>query len=299
MLGFLPAPLLGVLMAVLLVINTLFWAIPVYLCILGKILTPPRSGLRQKFTNGAAAFAKIWAHVDIAIADALLPTRWRITNTAQLSRTGQYLVCCNHQSWNDILAVIKAMGHESPFFKFFLKQELIWVPVLGPVWWGLDYPFMKRGAAKRTTTAGGRSTNSDLEATRRACERFREQPAVVLNFLEGTRFTPAKHASQKSPFQHLLKPKSGGFAFALEILGDHLHSVFDVTIVYPKGGGGLWTFLSGRIPEIVVDVRTIDIPPQFVNRSYESDPAFRKEFQQWINLLWTEKDQRIAAMLAG
>jgi 1-acyl-sn-glycerol-3-phosphate acyltransferase len=28
--------------------------------------------------------------------------------------------------------------------KFFLKQELIWVPVIGLAWWALGFPFMKR-----------------------------------------------------------------------------------------------------------------------------------------------------------
>jgi 1-acyl-sn-glycerol-3-phosphate acyltransferase len=42
-----------------------------------------------------------------------------------------------------------------PFLKFFLKQELIWVPVIGLAWWALDFPFMKRGKGSGRT---GRTT---------------------------------------------------------------------------------------------------------------------------------------------
>ena len=48
----------------------------------------------------------------------------------------------------------------------------------------------------------------DLETTRRACAKYRNQPALILNFLEGTRFTAAKHEQQASPYVHLLRPKA-------------------------------------------------------------------------------------------
>lgn len=35
-------------------------------------------------------------------------------------------------------------NRRTPYFKFFLKKELIWVPFLGLAWWALEYPFMKR-----------------------------------------------------------------------------------------------------------------------------------------------------------
>ncbi|MDT9081586.1 acyltransferase, partial [Escherichia coli] len=65
----------------------------------------------------------------------------------------------------------------------------------------------------------------DMDTTRQACAKFRNLPVLVLNFLEGTRFTPAKHARQASPYQHLLKPKSGGFAFAMSAFGEQLNAL--------------------------------------------------------------------------
>ena len=83
----------------------------------------------------------------------------------------------------------------------------------------------------------------DQEATRRACAKFALIPTSVTNFMEGTRFTPAKHARQQSPYRYLLKPKAGGVALALHALGDKFHSILDVTIVYPDGIPGFWSFL--------------------------------------------------------
>jgi 1-acyl-sn-glycerol-3-phosphate acyltransferase len=63
-----------------------------------------------------------------------------------------------------------------------------------------------------------------------------------MNFLEGTRFTPAKHAKQQSPYRHLLKPKAGGIALALNAMGDKFRAILDVTIVYPDGAPGFMRF---------------------------------------------------------
>jgi 1-acyl-sn-glycerol-3-phosphate acyltransferase len=37
-------------------------------------------------------------------------------------------VVSNHQSWVDIPALVQAFNRKTPYFKFFLKKELIWVP---------------------------------------------------------------------------------------------------------------------------------------------------------------------------
>lgn len=284
--------LLGVFMGLLLAANTLFWVMPLYVAVLIKLLTPVGSRPRDRLSQAAAACARNWAACNTWLVDKLLPTRWDISIDANVKRDGQYLVCSNHQSWNDIVVLMKAFGRDTPFFKFFIKQELIWVPFLGLAWWGLDYPFMKRykpSQIKRNPKLKG----ADLETTRRACERFRNQPCLVLNFLEGTRFTQVKHDAQNSPYRYLLRPKSGGFAFALSALGAGLHSMLDVTIVYPDGAGGLWQLLSGQIPRVIVSVRQLEVPPEFFTSDYGSDSDFRKRFQRWLGQIWSEKDARI------
>ena len=75
----------------------------------------------------------------------------------------------------------------------------------------------------------------DLETTRKACEKFKEMPVSVVNFVEGTRFTVQKHARQNSPFPYLLKPKAGGVAFVMQAMGEQISKVVNVTIHYPEG----------------------------------------------------------------
>lgn len=296
MLSWLPAPLLGAISSLLLILNTLFWVVPVYLLILLKLVTP-KGRLRDAVSRGVAWSAQRWAFVNVLMTDTVMRVHWDIRMHAEVDPRRQYLVCANHQTWNDILVLVKAFGRRAPFFKFFLKQELIWVPILGLAWWGLDYPFMKRHT-KEQIARNPALKGQDIETTRRACEAFRHQPALILNFLEGTRFTPAKHAKQQSPYRHLLKPKSGGFAFTLSALGEQLHSLLDVTIVYQDGAKGFWDFLCGRMGRVVVDIRQLEVPRELFLGSYENDPEFRARFHTWIAALWSDKDRLIGEIRA-
>ncbi len=295
MLRFLPAPILGAVMMLVLAINTVFWALPLYVFALLKLIAPTR-GIRDWASRCAAALAQTWATCCVWFSDHFLTPHYELRGVAELDREGQYLVCCNHQSWNDILVLMKAFDRRAPFFKFFLKQQLIWVPVLGLAWWGLDYPFMKR-YSPATLAKHPELRGRDLITTRKACERYRNVPVMILNFLEGTRFTQAKHDQQQSPYRFLLKPKSGGIALSLSALGEKINCLLDVTIVYPDGARGFWDFMAGRVRRVVVEVRTLTIPHEFYSSNYEDDPVFRKQFQEWIGQLWADKDQRIAALM--
>ena len=123
-----------------------------------------------------------------------------------LHARGWYLVSSNHQSWVDILVLQRVFHGRIPFLKFFLKRELIWVPVIGLAWWALDFPFMQRGG-------GHGARRGDLEATREACEKFKRIPTSVINFVEGTRFTPAKQrAAGRAPTATCSSPRSAAWA---------------------------------------------------------------------------------------
>lgn len=296
MLSFLRGPLHGVVILAILIVNTLFWALSIYTVVLVKLLVPRRGALFARLSHLAATLAQSWSAVNIFFVDLLMRIDWQIRIDAPLSPRGQYLVCCNHQSWNDILVLMKAFGRKAPFFKFFIKQELIWVPVLGLAWWGLDYPFMKRYTPEQIARDPSLK-GKDLETTRKACERYQGQPVLILNFLEGTRFTPAKHERQQSPYRHLLKPKAGGYAFTLAAMGQL--ELLDVTIVYPGGAQGFWEFVQGHVRRVVVEVRRLELPPELAAGSYEGDAEYRKRFQDWIAALWAEKDRRIAELTAG
>jgi 1-acyl-sn-glycerol-3-phosphate acyltransferase len=166
---------------------------------------------------------------------------------------------------------------------------------MGLAWWALDFPFLHRHGFEYLKEHPEQK-GKDFETTRRACEKFAYIPTSVMNFLEGTRFTKAKHTRQNSEYKFLLHPKSGGLALALNVLGDKFNSLLDITIVYPDGVPTFWEFLCGRVKRIIVRVRTIEIPQQFLHGDYEGDQAFRAAIHKWVQQLWKEKDLQIESL---
>jgi 1-acyl-sn-glycerol-3-phosphate acyltransferase len=242
--------------------------------------------------------AESWNAFNTHLIAKFTHTRFVVDNEAQLRRDGHYLILSNHQSWVDIPVLESLLNRRVPLLRFFLKSQLFWVPLLGLAWWALDFPFMKRYSretiARRPELAG-----RDIAATRRACEKFRGIPVSLINFLEGTRFTPAKHAAQASPYRRLLKPKAGGVAFVLDAMGEAMHAILDVTIVYPHGIPTITDMFADRVPEVRVHIRELPIPQELVHGDYQNDAAFRERFQAWTNELWLQKDIRVAALEAA
>lgn len=294
MLNFLPGPLKGSLIIVLVLLNTLFW-MPIL--VIGALLklAIPIPVIRKITTNASIACATNWVSINSFLFWLFHKIEWDISGTDNLKKEGWYLINSNHQSWADIPIVQKVLNRKVPMLKFFLKQDLIWVPVLGICWWALDFPFMKR-YSKAQIEKNPSLAGKDLETTRIACEKFKTSPVSVFNFLEGTRYTPAKHTKQASPFKHLLKPKAGGAAFVLGSMGEQMHTMLDVTIVYPENNCGAWELVCGRIPKVKVNVRELDIPKEFLGKDYANDEVFKADFQEWVNQLWLDKDALISEM---
>ncbi len=295
MLGFLPPILRGGIALTLLVINTLLWCSLLFACALVKLLLPFKP-VRRQIDPVLNAIATNWVACNSGWMALTQPTRWYVEGLSDLRYEGWYLVNCNHQSWADIFVLQHLLNRRIPMLKFFLKQQLIYVPVIGLAWWALDFPFMKRHG-KAQLQAHPELRLQDAEATRRACRKFALVPTSVMNFAEGTRFTRAKHSQQASPYQHLLKPKAGALALALNAMGDRFHSLVDATIVYPAGTPTFWEFLCGKVPVIAVHLRELAIPPEIRNGDYLNDQIFRSKFQDWLGRLWADKDTTIGALL--
>ncbi|MBI5334807.1 MAG: acyltransferase [Burkholderiales bacterium] len=278
----------GCVSATLLTLNTLvcFSALlPVALLKLLLPIKPVRAAL-DLILNGICA---VWIGANNRWMALAGRTRWDVTGVDSLRSRGWYLVSSNHQSWVDILVLQKVFNLRIPLLKFFLKKELIYVPIMGFCWWALDFPFMRR--------KGGASLAKDMEATRKACERFKVIPTSVLSFLEGTRFTQAKHDQQRSPYTHLLKPKIGGIAMALATMGEKFDALVDVTIVYPKGVPDFWDLMCGRLREVVVRVDKLPIPAALRHGEDAADAAYRSTLQNWITQMWQDKDRRIGELM--
>ncbi|MEC9083981.1 MAG: acyltransferase [Pseudomonadota bacterium] len=296
MLSFLPAPVIGVLNSLLLGLNTVFWCLLLYIPAVLKLVIPHK-GFRVLCTRVIIWISESWVACNTGWMKLTHNTRWHVEGADKLKRESWYLVLSNHQSWVDILAMQRVFNRQAPFLKFFLKQQLIWVPVIGLAWWGLDFPFMKR-YTREYLIKHPEKRGDDLKATRKACEKFRYTPVSVMNFVEGTRFTPAKHDRQKSPYQHLLVPKAGGVAFVLDAMGDSIDTLVNVTIAYPDGAPTFWDFICGRVPEIRMSIDTQTIPEHLKGRDYSEDAEHRRNVKDWLGDLWRAKDERLGRMLA-
>lgn len=281
----------GIISSTLLFINVIFW------CSLLFILTPikfilPEIVVRKVMDPIFSTIAGAWISCNSGWMKLTQKTQWDVELPNALNSKGWYFVTSNHQSWVDIFVLQHILNGKIPFLKFFLKQELIRVPIMGQAWWALDFPFMKR-FSKSYLEKHPEMKGKDIETTKKACAKFKYIPTSVMNFFEGTRFTPEKHQKQNSPYQYLLKPKSGGFAFALNAMGNKFQSLLDCTIVYPNGIPTFKDFMQGKVPEIIVKVREIPIPSNFCQGDYENNAEFREQFQSWVSDVWIEKDKQI------
>lgn len=288
--------LLGIVTTLLFVLLTSAVFLPIMVLALLKVCLP--FARWQVLCNRCLDWlASLWMDANAGHQALLLPTQLEIEGLENLSKQEWYMMVANHQSWVDILLLLRIFNGRIPYLKFFLKQSLIWVPLLGLAWWALEFPFMRRHT-KEQIARDPSLQGKDIEQTRKACEKFRYNPVTIINFLEGTRFTPIKYAQQKSSYRHLLMPKAGGLAFTLAAMNGQLHRLLDVTIYYPEGIPTYWDYACGRVKGIQVHIRQLPISAELIG-DYTEDADFRAGFQQWVNQLWQRKDDLIEAMKSG
>jgi 1-acyl-sn-glycerol-3-phosphate acyltransferase len=293
MLNFLPAKIIGFLSLILYILNTIFWLLPILIFALLKALIP--LNFSQKiFSYLLDLMASNWVALNTLIQKLFTQVDIQITGLEELNQKDWYLVLANHQSWVDIVILQRALHGQIPFLKFFLKKELIYVPLLGLAWWALDFPFMKR-YSQSFLRKNPHLKGKDLETTRKACAKFKHKPVSVMSFIEGTRYTQEKYDKQNSPFELLLKPKAAGVAFVLDAMGEHLNTIVDVTIYYPDGIPTFVDFLCGRVKKVQVEVHTIEITKE-LNGDYFNDRSFKIYFQKWLTQFWHDKDDRLKNM---
>ena len=291
----LPSPVRGVLTVIIYAANTLLWSSLIFLTAIFKFIFPAFfwRKLCDKALNG---FAATWVKVNKLNQHLLGKLKVKVNGLEKVKSKDWSLVLSNHQSWVDILVLQNIFSGKIPFLKFFIKKELFWVPVLGQVWWALEFPFMKRYSRKFLEKYPNLK-GKDLEITRKACKKFKHIPISIMNFVEGTRFSKTKKEIQDSPYKNLLKPRAGGIAHVISAMGGQLNHILDVTIVYPQGvKNSFWNFMCGRLNQISVHVKAIHISKDLVG-DYMEDPQFRDYFQNWLNELWIEKDKHIDTLL--
>lgn len=186
-LSFLPAPVRGAISSFLLGLNTIVCVLAMFPLAVVKFAVPAEL-VRKRLDRMLNGIAQAWITINGLWISLAGEVRWIVSGVESLSPSRWYLVEANHQSWVDIFALQKVLSRRIPMLKFFLKRELIWVPLIGAAWWALDFPFMRRHS-EAFLREHPEKKGEDLAAIRRACEKFALIPTSVMNFLEGTRFT--------------------------------------------------------------------------------------------------------------
>ena len=283
----------GALAASFIAANTIIICAPLYLTALLRLAL--RGGWWAAVTRRMDSAIDLWVSANTAMLRALKVVELDVVPPATaLRRDRWYLVICNHQTWADIILLQAVLRPMVPPLKFFTKQRLVWLPLAGPAMKMLGFPYVRRAS-----TTGGNgfraAANRDREATLAACAVFRNHPTSVLSFLEGTRFTAAKRATQKARFAHLLNPKTGGLSYVLGGLSTQQPQLLDVTIHYPDGAPGFWAFLCGRCRRAQLWVEVHDIPAA----AQQAPATQRSKLGPFVEALWRAKDARLSAARRG
>jgi len=208
-----------------------------------------------------------------------------------LSKEKNYLIIANHQSWADVLLIYQRFNHKISAIKVFMKSQLLWLPVIGWGCWLMGFPFLKR-YTKEQLVKNPSLKGKDIKSTKKMCRRAAQIPVTIMSFVEGTRYRDYKAKRQKTPYQHLLKPRAGGVAYIMTAMEDMLDQVLDVTLIYPAGKSGFWYYLCGTLPKVIIQVHPRPITKAMIG-DYAEDRDFRTHFQAWLNQLWLEKDNEI------
>ena len=299
MLHFLPAPILFVINFVWLSIGTTLISIPVLLMALIKFILPIRPVLKVVDVVNQLAF-KCFCLNNAFLIRLTNKADWDIQGFENIKINGSCIIISNHVTWADIVLLCHLYRGRIPITKFFLKQSLIWIPVIGQVCYAVGMPFLRR-YSRAKILKNPKLKNKDVNATRKACKSLVNYPSSLVNFVEGTRFTEAKAVAQKTPYQNLMPPKATSLAVALGIIGNNIDCILNTTLVYPDNKPGTNIFMSllcGRLHKFAARVEVIskeEIQEHLIG-DYLNDKQFKRNFNTKLRAIWQVKDESIAAI---
>ncbi|MFC1776217.1 acyltransferase [Pseudomonadota bacterium] len=287
----------GAIVILIVIVSTVVLTTIIFTLSIFKLIAP-KGRATDAMTHLLSSFGELWVSVNKGLIWFYRDLEWDVQIPAGISHKGRYLVFCNHQCGVDILALQHCLNRRAPFGRYLLKQQLIWVPVLGIAWWALDMAFLRR-YSRQELLKNPALRGKDLENAARACEKLRHIPVSMMTFPEGTRFTEAKRKQQSSPYKHLLRPRYGGVGQVLYSFDEALDSLIDVTITYPLGTPSVWRFVSGQVKKISVNIQLRPIGESIRGRNFREDSVAKSELKTWLDGIWGEKEQYIAKKLAN
>ena len=139
MLTLLPGPLVLLISAGLTILFTALCASLILLVSLAKLLLPiPAFGRACSRLNNR--FMRLWLACNALVIRLTTRIDWQVEDDTRLRKDGWYLIISNHMSWTDIVVLGHLFRDRLPVPKFFMKHELIYIPLLGLACWGSTCP---------------------------------------------------------------------------------------------------------------------------------------------------------------
>jgi 1-acyl-sn-glycerol-3-phosphate acyltransferase len=256
-------------------LNLLFWLVPLTLLSVLRLVVPG-SVLKMLAYRGMCRIYAAAVEVDNFLLQRILHIEIEIIEQTSQAPSQQQLVICNHRSWFDILILQRIFVPRGEILKFLIKKELVYVPIVGWICLALGFPRLIRAS-------DARSREQDLEQIRKGMLRLNDEPAVILLFAEGSRFSHAKKLQSESPYNNLLKPRPAGLETMIKCLPKDT-TVVDVTLVYPDQPPNFWSCLSGNLSTVLVDIKSFQIGELV-------------DIAGWLNGRWLEKDRLISDLM--
>lgn len=297
MLAFLPSPVLLLLNCILIPLNCIVIATPIMILGLIRILIP-LSLIANLCEQCNFWLYRIWVFDNAMILKLTNNIKWHISGDKIPKIKKSCVVISNHLSWADIIILCCVYRGRIPTTKFFMKHSLIYIPFVGLACYALGMPFLRRYSREKLLK-DPKLRNADIESTKKACRRLATNPSSLINFVEGTRFTPVKAKLARSQYQNLMPPKAASVAIALGEIGKDIDYVFNTTLVYPHNRYPSKPFidlLKGKLKDVYADIELVKVTPE-ISGDYLGDKAYKHQFTMHLRDVWQEKDEKITKIL--
>ena len=207
----------GFMSLLFLILNLTFWIIPVAFFAVCKRVVP----VNWVKIKSSRLMNRIY-HLAVAVDDWLffyiLQNRIDFCEADGLFENQNCLILANHRSWVDILVLQSLLNKRDVPIQFIVKRELIFMPLIGLICWAYGYPFVDRASLK-TDRKKPVKVKKDFNRIADNLEKGSGSSLCLINFVEGTRFSPLKVKKFDSIYRHLLNPRVGGLHYILKNYG--------------------------------------------------------------------------------
>lgn len=210
-----------------------------------------------------------------------------------LVRNQSALVIANHQSYTDSLIIsgIALRYGMLSHIKFFAKDSLKWIPILG---WGIW--LMGNILVKRNWHDDEKKITEMFDEWKRS-----RHPIWLVSYPEGSRRTPEKVKSSQTfarerqlpLLTRVLTPRTKGFVATVHSLRNtHIRYVYDLTIRYDPSVPTIYDVFAHKLKEmkLIIHIKRYDISEL---------PTDTYELTRWLYERFQEKDKLLEKMQHG